>query len=190
MSSEPRILFHICCAPDATSVFERLKERYKITGYFYNPQIEPASEYEKRIEDVRKVARAMGFELIEGQKDINTWKRAIRDLENEPERGKRCEICYHLRLKETAKLARDMKFDYFTSTLSVSPHKSFDWLRKMGEELADEYGVRFLSEDFKKSEGFKKSLEWSTKLELYRQDYCGCLPSSEARKKIAAEQIA
>lgn len=188
MSARPSLLLHICCAPDATSVFERLKARFEVTGYFYNPQIEPESEYVRRLADVGKVAGAMGFALIVGERDIDSWIEATRGQENEPEKGRRCEICYRLRLEETARLAHEKGFDYFTTTLSVSPHKSFDWLMKMGEELSEKYSIKFLSEDFKKSEGFKKSLEWSAKLDLYRQDYCGCLPSSEARVKIAAEQ--
>jgi uracil-DNA glycosylase family 4 len=187
MYLKPFLLLHICCAPDVTSVYERLKGLFEVTGYFYNPQIEPESEYAKRLEDVEKVSKAMGFTLIEGKKDANPWLCETRGLEDKPEKGVRCEICYRLRLEETAKLAREEGFEYFTSTLSVSPHKSFDWFKQMGDELAEKYKIKFLSEDFKKSEGFKKSLEWSTKLELYRQDYCGCLPSLVVRKKIITE---
>lgn len=184
----PRLLLHICCAPDATSVFERLKDRFQVTGFFYNPQIEPMEEYNKRLEETRKVAEAMGFELLAGEYDLDLWQDAIRGLEGEPEKGRRCEVCYRFRLEETARTADKRGFDYFTSTLSVSPHKSFGWLKTMGEELAARYGVEFLAEDFKRQEGFKRSLEWSEKLHLYRQDYCGCLPSSEARKRVLAEQ--
>lgn len=188
MTRKPNLLFHICCAPDSTVVYERLNDDFEAAGFFYNPQIEPYNEYERRLVDAREVSHYFGFPLIQGEYDIEKWKHAVKGLEREPERGKRCEVCYRLRLEETAKVARDMKFEYFTSTLSISPHKSFDWLKNIGEELADKYGIRFLSEDFKKSEGFKKSLEWSAKLELYRQDYCGCLYSLKNRKRVVAEQ--
>lgn len=188
MEPKPKLLLHICCAPDATSVFESLKPRFTITGFFYNPQIEPCGEYERRLADAHKVANSMGLELIEGVRDLNRWTVAVRGLETEPEKGRRCEACYLFRLEETARIASRDGFEYFTSTLSVSPHKSFDWLREMGQALSRKYGVKFLAEDFKKQDGFKRSLQWCERLDLYRQDYCGCLFSSEARKKIIAEQ--
>jgi len=184
----PRLLLHICCAPDATSVFERLKDRFEVIGFFYNPQIEPREEYERRLAETKRVAEEMGFELIAGEYGLDLWKEATRGLEDAPEKGRRCEVCYLFRLEETAKVASEKGFDYFTSTLSVSPHKSFDWLQGMGQALSAKYGVKFLAEDFKKQEGFKRSLEWSEKLHLYRQDYCGCLPSLENRKRILQEQ--
>jgi len=188
MSVRPNLLLHICCAPDATSVFERLAGRFQVTGFFYNPQIEPREEYERRLAETKRVAEEMEFELIVGEYDLDLWKEATRGLEDEPEKGRRCEVCYLFRLEETAKVASEKGFDYFTSTLSVSPHKSFDWLRGMGQALSAKYGVKFLAEDFKKEEGFKRGLEWSKKLNLYRQDYCGCLPSRETRQKIIVEQ--
>ncbi|MEA3311853.1 MAG: epoxyqueuosine reductase QueH [candidate division WOR-3 bacterium] len=188
MSARPKLLLHICCAPDATSVFELLKDRFEVIGFFYNPQIEPREEYERRLAETKRVAEEMEFELIAGEYDLDLWQDATRGLEGEPEKGRRCEVCYLFRLEETAKVASEKGFDYFTSTLSVSPHKSFDWLQGMGQALSAKYGVKFLAEDFKKEEGFKRSLEWSEKLHLYRQDYCGCLPSLENRKRILQEQ--
>jgi uracil-DNA glycosylase family 4 len=188
MSEKPRLLLHICCAPDATSVFERLKDRFQVTGFFYNPQIEPKEEYDKRLSEAFKVAEVMGFDLIGGEYDLDRWMQAVRGLETEPEKGKRCEVCYGFRLEKTARVASEKGFDYFTSTLSVSPHKSFDWLRQMGLQLSARYGVGFLGEDFKKHDGFKRSLEWSEKLNLYRQDYCGCGPSLTHRQDIIAER--
>lgn len=188
MSDRPRLLLHLCCAPDATSVFERLADRFRITGFFYNPQIEPYQEYEHRLAETHKVSRAMGFELIVGSYDLDRWMEAVKGLETEPEKGKRCEVCYGFRLEETARLASQKGFDYFTTTLSVSPHKSFEWLSQMGQALSRKYGVKFLATDFKKHEGFKRSLEWSRKLNLYRQDYCGCQSSLETRERIMAEQ--
>ncbi len=181
-------MLHICCAPDATSVFERLCEKFNVTGFFYNPQIEPQEEYCKRLVETRKVADAMGFKLIEGPRDVDEWTKFIHGLEDEPEKGRRCELCYKFRLQATAKLAASERFNYFTTTLSVSPHKSFNWLRDMGNALALKYGVEFLAEDFKKQEGFKRSLEISNELGLYRQDYCGCEASLKARKRTIAEQ--
>ena len=184
----PRLLLHICCAPDATSVFERLKDRFQVTGLFYNPQIEPKEEYERRLAETKRVAEEMGFELIAGEYDLDLWQEATRGLEDEPEKGKRCEVCYLFRLEETARIAASRGFDYFTTTLSVSPHKSFDWLRDMGKALSSKYGVEFLAEDFKKQSGFKRSLEWSKELNLYRQDYCGCMPSLNNRRRVLKEQ--
>lgn len=188
MPEKPRILLHICCAPDATSVYERLKDSFDITGFFYNPQIEPYDEYEKRLAEVVKVAKFLGFELTQGSYDLDGWMEAVKGLDKEPEKGKRCEVCYLYRLEETARLAASRGFDCFTTTLSVSPYKSFEWLRDIGQALEKKYGVRFLAEDFKKADGFKRSLELSVELDLYRQDYCGCLPSMENRKRIIAEQ--
>lgn len=188
MPYKPKLLLHICCAPDATSVYERLKDRFKITGFFYNPQIEPNDEYERRLADAYRVAESMGFELIEGAYDLDRWMAAVKGLETEPEKGRRCEICYLFRLERTAQLASESGFEAFTTTLSVSPHKSFDWLRDMGQALSAKYGVKFLAEDFKKADGFKRSLILSEELNLYRQDYCGCQPSSESRKRVLADQ--
>lgn len=188
MPEKPSILLHICCAPDATSVYERLKDHFVVTGYFYNPQIEPYDEYEKRLGEACKVAKSLGFELVVGSYDLDRWMEATKGLETEPEKGRRCEVCYGFRLEETARVAASLGFEYFTTTLSVSPHKSFAWLRQMGETLSLKHGVRFLAEDFKKQDGFKRSLKFSQELHLYRQDYCGCLPSLEARKKVISEQ--
>ncbi|MBN2380892.1 epoxyqueuosine reductase QueH [candidate division WOR-3 bacterium] len=188
MSAKPGILLHICCAPDATSVFERLNARFRVIGFFYNPQIEPYDEYERRLAETHKVAKAMGFELVCGEYDLDRWIQAVKGLETEPEKGKRCEVCYAFRLEETARLAREKGFEYFTTTLSVSPHKSFEWLKDMGEAMSRKYDVSFLAEDFKKQDGFKRSLELSEELNLYRQDYCGCLQSLEARHRLLREQ--
>ncbi|MBD3285317.1 hypothetical protein GF359_02735 [candidate division WOR-3 bacterium] len=188
MSSKPRLLLHICCAPDATSVYERLKDRFDVTGFFYNPQIEPGDEYDRRLAETMKVAGILGFDLMTGERDLDRWMKAVKGLETEPEKGRRCGVCYAFRLEQTAMLASDKGFDYFTTTLSVSPHKSFDWLRDIGQSLSRKYGVAFLDEDFKKHDGFKRSLEVSRELNLYRQDYCGCLPSFQERQRILAEQ--
>jgi len=188
MQEKPRLLLHICCAPDAAAVSERLKDRFRVTGFFYNPQIEPRDEYDRRLAETAKVAKALGFELITGGWELEVWMEAIRGLETEPEKGKRCEVCYAFRLEETARIAASSGFDFFSTTLSVSPHKSFGWLGKIGQALSRKYGVKFLAEDFKKKEGFKRSLVLSERLNLYRQDYCGCLPSLEARRRIISEQ--
>lgn len=174
------VLLHICCAPCAIACVERLREDgYKVTGYFYNPNIQPLKEYKKRYSEVVRLSELMGFELHAGDYDPLRWFEEIRGLEDEPEGGRRCEVCYRLRLEETAALAKKLGIGQFTTTLSVSPHKYFDKIRYIGEELAKSYKLVFLPYDFKKKDGFKRSVELSRKYNLYRQNYCGCVFSKD-----------
>ncbi len=179
-----RVLLHICCAPDATESIERLREKgYEVTGFFYNPSIFPKEEYIKRKKEVEKLAEIMHFQLIEGEYAYHKWKDMIKGLENEKEGEKRCILCYTERLEKTAKKAKELGFNCFTTTLTISPHKNSEKIFKIGTELEQKYGIKFLKEDFKKQDGFKKSLYYSEKYELYRQDYCGCEFSLKEREE-------
>ncbi len=184
------VLLHICCAPCATACLERLKnDGYDVAGFFYNPNIQPRPEYEKRLQETMMLSSFFGFSLLSGEYDQDNWLKSIHGLENEPEGGKRCEICYRLRLIKTASIAERYGFEAFTTTLSVSPHKDFKKLKRIGEKVAEEYGLTFLSYDFKKKDGFKRSIELSRVYNLYRQKYCGCLFSrSEEDRLIVSSQ--
>ncbi|MDD5986795.1 MAG: epoxyqueuosine reductase QueH [Eubacteriales bacterium] len=179
----PSLLLHSCCGPCSTAVVERLAPAYEITIFFYNPNITDDEEYEKRKEtQLRFLTRYnedprqpyhIGF--LEGPYERGAYFRLCRGLEEEPEGGRRCECCYRMRLEKTAQTASLRGFDFFASTLSVSPHKDYSVLSHIGRLLSAKYGVSFLDEDFKKKDGFKRSVEMSKSYGLYRQDYCGCV---------------
>lgn len=171
---KPRLLLHVCCIACGAYAADLLKAVYRPTLYFYNPNIYPETEYFRRLNETKRAAKALGIKVITGEYRHPVWWELVRGHEDDPERGERCLICYRERLEATARLAKSKGFAVFASTLSVSPHKLAENINKIGEELAAKYGLKFLSEDFKKRDGFKKSLEWSRKLKLYRQDYCGC----------------
>jgi len=170
-----KLLLHICCAPDATVVVERLRTDYEITGFFYNPNIHPQKEYQLRVKEMEKLASQMDFPLKTGHYDDDRWFSLIKGLEEEPEGGKRCEICFHTRLQATAELAANLEFDLFTTVLTVSPHKNADLINKLGNAVAEKNNVSFLPENFKKKDGFKRSIELSKIYNLYRQNFCGCV---------------
>ena len=172
--NKKKVLLHICCAPCATIPIKRLQESYEITGYFYNPNIFPVAEYEFRIAENEKYLASLSIENISGEYDQDSWYKRIRGFENEPEKGRRCEICYRVRLESTAALAKEMGIGYFTSTLSLSPHKPYEIIKRIGDEIAQKYGLIFLDENFKKKDGFKESCEMSKDYGMYRQAYCGC----------------
>lgn len=179
----PKLLLHVCCAPCSTHVINELKKEYSLTAYFYNPNIHPEVEYSARLDEMRSYARRMGLKLLEGSYDVYGWFNATKGYENEKEGGRRCEICYALRMEGTASLAKENNFDYFATTLSISPHKKSEVINSIGEKLAEKYGVKFHSADFKKRDGFKKSVEMCKELGLYRQSYCGCIFSREERER-------
>lgn len=170
------LLLHICCAPCSTHVIRLLKEDFNVTAYFYNPNIHPKKEYLLRLEALKKFAERTGLKYIEGLYDTERWFKETKGYEAEPEGGKRCEICYRLRVGETARFAKG-KFEWFATTLTVSPHKNAKVINSIGEELADRYGLKFYAADFKKKDGFKKSVQLSKEHNLYRQSYCGCVYS-------------
>jgi len=172
-----RLLVHICCAPDGLYVMDKLMQDYDAAGYYYNPNIHPEEEYALRLREVRKVAGILGFDLIEDEYGIAVWMSATEKFKDEPEKGRRCDVCYALRLNRTARRAKELGFDGFTTVMSLSPLKKAAVLNRMGRMLAARYGIFFLEADFKKKDGFKKSVELSKKHGLYRQNYCGCLYS-------------
>ncbi len=170
-----KILVHICCGPDATYGTKMIAERFgNITGYYYNPNIWPREEYYKRLEETRKVAALYSFDLIEGSYEEDEWKVAVSGFEEEPEKGRRCEICIGLRLEECARLAREEGFRAFTTVLSISPKKDAAMINRIGREIGKREGLSFIELDLKKKDGFKKSVEISKEMGLYRQNYCGC----------------
>ena len=177
-SRKPTLLLQCCCAPCSTAVLERLSQHFKLKLYFYNPNIYPAEEYEKRLSQFDKLLKYPDFseksELVPSVYDSETFENAVKGLENEKEGGKRCEQCFTLRLNETARKAKEIGADYFCTTLTVSPHKNSELLNRIGLQAEKQYGVKFLMSDFKKKEGYKRSTELSKELDLYRQNYCGC----------------
>ena len=175
----PSLLLHSCCGPCSTYVLEYLSQYFNITVFYYNPNIYPPEEFEKRTVEQKKLIEKMfsdnsvGF--VEGQYDDDRFYETVKGLEYVPEGGERCFKCYRLRLEETAKKAQEGDFEYFTTTLSISPHKNAQKLNEIGEAVAKEYGLKYLLSDFKKKDGYKRSCELSAQYEIYRQDYCGCV---------------
>ena len=177
----PRLLLHACCAPCSSYCLEYLSDFFDITVFYYNPNIAPESEYTYRTEELKRLVSEMPFKnkvsVIVGDYEPELFYETVKGLEKVPEGGSRCEKCFELRLRKSAELAKRENFDYFTTTLSISPLKSAEKLNNIGEKLAKEYGVKYLNSDFKKKDGYKRSLELSDKYGLYRQNYCGCIYS-------------
>ncbi len=171
---KPKLLLHICCIGCGIYVSEVLKKEFRVSLYFYNPNISPLREYEKRLEEIKKVAKRYKTKVIIGSYGHDKWREMIRGHESDPEKGERCMLCYRERLEQTARFASKNKFHYFATTLTTSPHKNAQAIIKFGQDLSKKYRIAFLERDFKKQDGFKKAAEMSRNLELYRQDYCGC----------------
>jgi epoxyqueuosine reductase len=171
---KPKLLLHICCAGCGIYVSKELKKDYKVSLYFYNPNIFPKKEYEIREKEAVKIAKTNKIKLYKEEYNHKNWLKLIKGREKDKEKGKRCEICYKDRLEKTAFFAEKNNFDFFTTTLTVSPHKDAVKIIKIGKKLGKKYGVIFLDKDFKKKDGFKKASALSKKLNLYRQNYCGC----------------
>ena len=180
----PKLLLHSCCAPCASYVLEYLSNYFEITVFYYNPNIYPPEEYHERAAEQKRFIEQFPaknpISYIEGDYDTKRFYEMARGLEKVPEGGERCFKCYELRLRESAILAKEGGFDYFTTTLSISPLKNAEKLNEIGEALEKEYGVKHLTSDFKKKNGYKRSTELSKEYELYRQDYCGCVFSLNA----------
>ncbi len=174
---KPKMLLHVCCAPCSTAVIERLKDEFDITGYFYDPNIHPEEEYLRRLEETKKFYNKLSLPLIEAQYDAEKWFQLTKDHKDELEGGRRCGICYDMRLENAAEFAKENSFDIFTTVLSISPHKKAAAINSIGKRLAEKYRIRFYEADFKKKDGFKRSLELSREYNLYRQDHCGCIYS-------------
>ena len=180
----PRLLLHACCGPCSSAVLEQLSQYFEITILYYNPNIWPAEEYHRREEELERfVAQAhpLGVTVVEDRYDPQEFYDAARGLEDEPERGQRCTACYRLRMRRAAQYAAEHGFDWFTTTLSISPHKDVVRINQIGQELAAEFGVPHLPSDFKKKNGYLRSLQLSAEYGLYRQDYCGCVFSARPR---------
>ena len=180
------LLLHVCCAPCSSAVLERLGSVFKITIFFYNPNIDTIDEYNKRLLELEKFITSFKTKypvsLISAEYRSEDFKEMAIGLENEPERGIRCYQCYKLRLSETAKVAEKNNFDYFTTSLTLSPYKNSKWLNEIGEELGKNIETNYLYSDFKKKNGYKRSIELSHEFNLYRQDYCGCIYSRKQRE--------
>lgn len=185
---KPSLLLHACCAPCSSYVLEYLNHYFNITLYYYNPNISPEKEYLLRLEELKgflsKAPFAEGVKLEEAEYEPQRFFEIAKGMEQEKEGGERCKKCYRLRLDKTADFAKKNGFDYFTTTLSISPYKNAGWLNLIGEELAEKYGVDYLFSDFKRKNGYKRSIELSWEYGLYRQDYCGCVYSeAQARSR-------
>ena len=172
------ILLHSCCAPCSSHVIDTLTKYFDITILYYNPNIEPYEEYERRKEEeirfIREYPNVNKLDIIDCDYDNDKFISMSKGLENEPERGARCIKCYYLRMEYTAKKAKELDYDYFGTTLTVSPYKDSNKLNEIGESLEKKYNVNYLYSDFKKNNGYKHSIELSKEYNLYRQDYCGC----------------
>lgn len=179
----PSLLLHSCCAPCSSYVLEYLSEYFSITVLYYNPNISPIEEYNYRKSEQIRLISEMNFKnpvkIMDCDWDNQAFEEIARGLEDIPEGGKRCHLCYELRLKKTATLAREHNFDYFTTTLTISPLKNSQILNQTGEKLSEEFNILYLPSDFKKREGYKRSIELSQKYNLYRQNYCGCVYSKK-----------
>ncbi|MZK49409.1 epoxyqueuosine reductase QueH [Clostridium beijerinckii] len=181
----PTLLLHSCCAPCSSYVLEYLSQYFKITIFFYNPNIYPMEEYTRRVAEQKGLISEMKVKneirFIEGKYDTESFYKLTKGLEEEKEGGVRCFNCYELRLNEAAIMAKEKGYDYFTTTLSISPHKNSAKLNEIGKKLSEKYDVKYLYSDFKKKEGYKRSIELSKQYKLYRQDYCGCVFSKNER---------
>ena len=175
----PKLLLHACCAPCSSWCLEYLSPHFDITLFYYNPNIDDEEEYHRRAEEARRLIREMPaprpVHFLEGPYDPDSWHRLVKGHEADPEGGERCFICYEMRLREAASTAKREGFDYFTTTLTLSPLKNAAKLNEIGQKVASEYDVKFLPSDFKKKDGYKRSIQLSNDYDLYRQNYCGCI---------------
>jgi predicted adenine nucleotide alpha hydrolase (AANH) superfamily ATPase len=187
----PKLLIHSCCAPCSSYVLEYLSNYFEITIFYYNPNIYPEEEYIRRVEEQQNLMKAMPLHsevhFKQGDYQPSVYYQMIKGLEAEPEGGRRCFACYELRLREAAEIAKENGYEYFTTTLSISPHKNAQKLNEIGEKLSGVYGVKYLPSDFKKKNGYKRSIELSKEYDLYRQDYCGCIYSQQSRVRSKEE---
>ena len=182
--SRPRLLLHACCGPCSSAVLEQLSQFFEITVLYYNPNTWPEAEYRRRGQELERfvaAAHPLGVKVVEDRYDPQEFYSAVAGLEAEPERGGRCTVCYRLRMRRAAQYAAEHRFDWFATTLSISPHKDAARINQIGQELEKEFGVKHLPSDFKKKNGYLRSLQLSEEYGLYRQDYCGCEFSARAR---------
>ncbi|MEE0060426.1 MAG: epoxyqueuosine reductase QueH [Acutalibacteraceae bacterium] len=185
----PTLLLHSCCAPCSSYVIEYLSKFFKITVFYYNPNISPDEEYQYRANEQKRLIESMTFEnpvdFLEGDYNPDDFFNLCKGLENEPEGGARCAKCFNLRLNKTAEVAKQNGFDYFTTTLTISPLKNAQLINNIGQEIAKKHGLQYLVSDFKKKDGYKRSIVLSKEYNLYRQNYCGCIFSKNESKQQA-----
>ena len=181
LNGKKKLLLHSCCGPCSSYVISYLTNYFDITILYYNPNIYPYDEYLKRKQEqiklINEIDCSNNLDIMDCDYDNDLYEKCIIGLENEPERGNRCMVCYNLRMEKTAKMAKEYNYDYFCTTLSVSPYKNAEWINEIGEKLQNKYNVNWLYSDFKKKDGYKQSILLSKKYNLYRQDYCGCIYS-------------
>jgi predicted adenine nucleotide alpha hydrolase (AANH) superfamily ATPase len=180
---KPKLLLHTCCAPCVTVPIERLKSDYEITCFFYNPNIHPEEQYLQRLNELKKLGKELNVEIIIWAYDSDRWFELVKGLENEPERGERCTVCFKMRLQEAAKFASGKNFDSFSTTLTVSPHKNASLINQIGSRIGEQHRIEFLEANFKKKDGYKRSVELTKIYSLYRQNYCGCIFSRREEKE-------
>ena len=182
-----KLLLHVCCGPCSSYVMEYLNKYFDITIYYYNPNIDTKEEFDKRTSEVNRLVKeadfANGVDVVVAPYEKELFEELSKGLENEKEGGARCKKCYYLRLKKSCEYAKNNGFDFFTTTLTISPYKDAEALNSIGKKLEEEYGVKYLYSDFKKKNGYKRSIELSKIYNLYRQDYCGCKYSKKEREE-------
>lgn len=182
-NNPPRLFLHSCCAPCSSYTLEYLSQYFSITVYYFNPNISPEAEFQKRFLEQERLINQLPaknpIQLVKGEYDYNEFLETARGYENVPEGGERCFRCYRMRLEATARLAKEQDYDYFCTTLSISPLKNSQKINQIGLEVAEKYGISWLPSDFKKREGYKRSIELSREYNLYRQNFCGCVFSKE-----------
>lgn len=191
-----KLLLHACCAPCSIYVLQKLSADYQMTIYFYDPNIHPKVEYNKRRDELKKYAAKLQLDFVEGPYDSAHWLERTKGLENEPEKGKRCEVCFDIRLAESARYAKEQGFDYWTTVLSISPHKDSKQINRVGARITDIVDLPYIAADWKKNDGFKIASQLSKQENFYRQDYCGCIYSlplfwrqkSGSKKRLATKK--
>lgn len=187
LNNKNKLLLHACCAPCSSAVLERISKYFDITIFYYNPNITDENEYQKRLEELNHFVEKLNINnitVLPGRYNPQEFFDIAKNLEGEKERGPRCYKCYKLRLEETAKKAEELGYDYFTTTLSISPYKNSNWLNEIGHNLDELYSPTYLYADFKKKNGYKRSIELSKEFNLYRQDYCGCIYSKQEKEAL------
>lgn len=180
---KPSLLLHVCCAPCAAYVIDLLKDEFEITAFFYNPNIHPLEEYMERAAEIKRYCENNHNDFVEYRYDPEVWLKATAGLENEPEGGQRCAVCFGLRLDIVANYADTEAYDFFGTTLTVSKYKNSEQVNKIGRKLSDEYGLPYLDRDFKENDGFRHSCDRAKEKGFYRQNYCGCVYSQKERER-------
>jgi len=176
-----KLLLHVCCGPCSPYVLQTLRGDFQVSGFFYNPNIQPSREYEFRRLEVARLAEKLAWPVVYAPYDMREWFAAVRGLEHEPERGRRCAVCFRFRLEKTFRHAREHGFDAVASTLSISPYKATAQINEQGLALAREYDIEFLAENFKKRDGWRAACEQAAALGVRHQEYCGCVFSKAER---------